>query len=577
MKIVVVGAGVAGLTAARDLAIHGYEVILLEARDRIGGRIYSATASDGHTPVELGASYWEGFKSASFYQQYFSEEKDELKKAHTLRIDKKQSLFYSTSAFVPSKDKLLEYCQIAEQIVSSMPEGKAFQTYIDEEIAKLELPDEQASWLRKLTIASLQQFSTPLTQVGYGAGDRVISTHTAWNDEDAKYCLVTDGFDKVINQLKEECLQYNVCIVLNNPVSKITQHAQGVAVNAGEQTYEADAIVCALPLGVLKAQKDSLFSPPLSNKKNQAINKMGIHDGVRIVLEFEGEPFWENPDNSFYIAIDKQEDVKYFRNGYMLNGKTILSTDSYTTLVREKKTESAIIECITNDLQHIAPHVIPKLKSIKIHDWTNDPYAKGAYPYETPQITTEVYEELNQPENGVYFAGADIHSAGFSAHNAYDSGEKCARKIHWDLERKIENEALRKKLLNNFQKVREGESSINFQNTGGGERGGLTYLIQAIYLKDDKLIDECLNLHPDLDLRTNTGMTALMKAASDGNKTLVEKLLKAGADPTVEDKSGVSYLGLANKTAIDYALMHNHEEIADLFKHHTDKKTKYRK
>jgi monoamine oxidase len=62
VEVIVIGAGIAGLAAARDLSIDGYDVLVLEARNRIGGRIW--TSRDLGVPADLGASWIHGFDSA---------------------------------------------------------------------------------------------------------------------------------------------------------------------------------------------------------------------------------------------------------------------------------------------------------------------------------------------------------------------------------------------------------------------------------------------------------------------------------------------------------------------------------
>jgi monoamine oxidase len=442
-NFIVIGGGVSGLKAALDLANAGFQVSLLEARNRLGGRIYTSHAKDGLTPIELGASYWEGINSNPFYQHYFSENKQALK-AHAVRLDEKKSTFITIDR-LPSEDNILDYYHLAKEKLDkaeTLGASKTFQQYIDE-LSLSNLTPIARHWTRRFLENALQHHCTPLTLGGFPSFIResIIDDLEKWNDEDADFCFVQNGYRKVIEQLQQECLAAGVEIVLNSPVLKIRDNGlQGVQIETAHEIRQATKVISTLPIGVLKSEANQLFSPPLSPEKLQALSCIGVHDATRVILEFAGEPFWDNWDGPYlYLDSLNSPTLLEFRNAYPLCQKAILLTGKYSDLARflytkypldKSLAESQLIEKILQDLQTAFPQKkVPSPIHTTVYCWTADPFAKGAYPYRTVEITETVQLALERKEGNVYFAGADFSRYGFSVHNGYANAKKIAAQI----------------------------------------------------------------------------------------------------------------------------------------------------
>lgn len=412
-KIVVIGAGVAGLRAAMVLAKMRHDVIVLEARSRVGGRIYTIDSNEGH-PIELGASFWEGTDENPFYNRYL--------KAHVKRLDPLQSLVFSMQKGPLDPNKILPLMIEAEQSIQNpIYRELVFSEMLEKILMQRPLDETEQYWLPKCVNHQLQHFNTTLDNRSFGSFTLEVSGSNleTWNQADASFSFVQNGYRKVTEKLLTECIDANVSILLEQAVLNITNTQSTVEIITADRIFVADKVISTIPIGVLKKEAARLFSPSLSKEKHEALAAMGVHQGVRISLEFEGKPFW-GEKNGPYIYIDShQNGLKEFRNYYPLQGRAMLLTDSYSQL------ESALADLT----QAFRLKSLPRLKHSEVYHWGSDPYAQGAYPYRTPAMNEDRQRALEQPEGNIYFAGADFSRFGFSVHNAYAMGEKAAWEV----------------------------------------------------------------------------------------------------------------------------------------------------
>ncbi|MCS5711207.1 FAD-dependent oxidoreductase [Candidatus Berkiella aquae] len=436
-NIIVIGAGIAGLKAALDLAKNKQCVTLLEARERLGGRIYTVKASDHATAIELGASYWEGLESSPLYQDYFSTQTNDPSKPYTKQYKETDSIIVDLKD--PHKTPLssadiANFYDMANDALQKAYRTRLGKTF-EQVIASCELPADptQAYWVKKILELQCIHQSTPLSAIGFP--DFLIPNDeeklNAYNEATANFCFVGNGYGCVINQIAEQCKNAGVKLITNCPVTKITtQENGGIEIETKQGNFHADKVICTMPLGVLKTQAHTLFSPPLSPEKIEAINAMGVHTSTRVVLEFE-TPFWDNPLAPYLLLSDPaSQGMREFRNNWVLHGKAILQTPSYANEAQHLS-DRALIELILSHLRlAFAQADVPSPKYAIVHRWSDDPYAQGAYPYRTLQMNEENHQALEKPEGNIYFAGADFSRHGFSVQHAYAKGKQVAAEVN---------------------------------------------------------------------------------------------------------------------------------------------------
>lgn len=437
-KIIVIGAGIAGLSAACELAKIGYRVCVLEARSRPGGRIYTYRGYHEQVPIELGAQYWEGFSKNPLYQQYFHPP------LNTTLFSIK-NCYFSTN-----KSAELRYYAQAQALLQkkSPPTHQSYQQWLDD-IALTPYPEDEQKNIRQWLYYQHKQHATPLTKIGWPSYQitKCNQLLEAWNDDDANFCFVKGGYDQLIGKLMVECQSLGVEIFFNQAVKKIKQqNNQTVTIDCEKISFSAQKIICTIPVGVLKTQHQQIFEPKLPALKTQALKTIGVHFAIRVVLIFNSPPFWQ-PINAPYLFIKTDDYMTFreFRSGYPLHGTTVLQTDSYADialLLSKKYQDNKIINTLLQKrvLHDLKKHFfVPKLAKCLIRNWASDPFAQGAYVYRTVDMTQSLQTALEEPFLNVYFAGGDFSRCGFSVHNAYANGQLAAKRCHDELMKNILN------------------------------------------------------------------------------------------------------------------------------------------
>jgi len=431
-KIIIIGAGIAGLNAALTLAQAKHEVILLEARNRTGGRVYTQQQD---VPVELGASYWEGTKKNPFYQRYFNAKNPN--QPCTQRLDETQSqliaIDHLTNGPIPFKTWFPLYQQ-ACTLLQQNPPGQTCEAFILEAVSKL-APDRRY-WVKKFMENQLQHHCTPLKARGFPTFTLPQPTEDeAWDDENADFCFVKKGYSQVTAQIEKACLAKGVKLMLNTPVTQIINQKNTILIKADKKTFKADKAISTLPIGVLKKQT-ALFDPDLPFEKKEAIKTIGVHENTRVILTFK-TPFWGKGQGP-YLWLDAPYYVgfKEFRNNYPLYQKATLQTEKYSDVAEKlyqqyplKQAETKLVQVILTDLEKAFPHCSIPPPSVTIYSWSRDPFAQGAYPYRSAKMTEQKQRALSAPFKNLYFAGADFSRWGFSVHNAFASGKKVAKQL----------------------------------------------------------------------------------------------------------------------------------------------------
>ncbi|MEF3402529.1 flavin monoamine oxidase family protein [Agromyces sp. CCNWLW203] len=276
-RVVVVGAGLAGLTAARDLVDAGFEVVVLEARDRLGGRIHSTDATGFDAPVELGS--------------VFTGDDDELiDMLHEASVDT-EPFTAEVSATTPAGLQLPipttgpDAVETAQEWAATQPHDVSLATALTGSGATplSAVPDatgvSPADWLAH-TITSEVAPSTGAITSAISAGQYDANRADQLGD------LVTGRLSDLIDALAEP-LEIAVSSVVTNIA--VTERRVSLRLDSGE-SLTADRAVVTIPLGVLKTDTVR-FKPALPLMHQRAISLLGIGVVDTVWLRFD-EAFW---------------------------------------------------------------------------------------------------------------------------------------------------------------------------------------------------------------------------------------------------------------------------------------------
>lgn len=427
--VVVVGAGAAGLAAASTLGQAGYSVSVLEARDRIGGRIWTRHEQNVAMPIELGAEFIHG--EAPTTLRWLS------------RVGK-------SAVAMPESHLRLEHGVVQptddyfEQLQSVFARHDAEITH---DMSLLQLFDQH---LRGDVSPALRDHALMMVE-GFDAADpaRVSARDIAneWTGDmlDAAQTRPQESYASLLTALSQ-LLTASVRVQLQHQVRAIDWSNGGVSIagTSKEQSFQVRArrAVITLPLGVLQqGERAVAFTPALSDKQS-ALDHLGFGAVVKIVMKFN-RAFWLDAvagaasDTAFFHQ--RQSSFRTFWSA-LPQSEAILTAwaggPRATRLAADNDAAGLVSHALDSLEQLFGPafskahNLRGQLQGAYFHDWQQDRFSRGAYSY-VAVGGGDARQQLATPMgNTLFFAGEATHvDAAATVDGALQSGERAAREI----------------------------------------------------------------------------------------------------------------------------------------------------
>ena len=413
-NVLVIGAGAAGLNAARFLHKAGVRVEVLEATSRKGGRVH-ALKGFADFPIELGAEEIHGEDSLVY--KWAMEEKIPV-----LRHEGNNDLLHLGNRFLWCDEALQD--KVAGQTLSLLKNLYPYHgadVTVEEYLKQNHFPTEARHFLdSRLGV----EFGTTLNHLSLAG---ILQEGLDWLKRETNFTLSQDYFSIMERRFAplESMIHYS------KPVLSIDYRQKPVRVlTQGHETFEADAVIVTTPLAVLKEEGIDFF-PKLPKEKKEVIHRIGMSPGMKIIFKFS-KPFW--PERLYFLHTEGLF-PQYWVTSKGKNSQNFILTAflggdraAYCNTLPDYGVSRALQGLDTIFGNRVATR---SLVDTYVANWGRDPFYRGLYTFPTCN-TNGLREKLAEPlEDKVYFAGEAVHTAGAcgTVHGALETGEKAAQAI----------------------------------------------------------------------------------------------------------------------------------------------------
>ena len=415
--VIVIGAGVSGLMAALELSKTGKKVIILEATNRIGGRVFTLKDDISGRPIELGAEFVHG--ELDLTQML-------IKKAKGQLIKSGDDLWQHRDGKLETQNDFLEDYSVLKKKYKELEHDVPISHFLEQKLTGDQHRDARES---------IKDYVE-----GYYAADTSKSSTTAlikeWEESESSQYRINGGYDIIVQYLRHELEKTGCIIQLLSPVSQINWQKNFVEVITNNDIINGHKILITVSLGVL--QSDQLVFKPAIPHKTYAAKALGYGGALKLIFHFDNY-FWKEhkgKDLSKMSFLFTEETIPTWWTqvpavapiitGWLAGPKTKQLEHSTDEKILEEGLRS-LGNIFEKDIDYLYAH----LKNKWIKNWQADPYYLGAYSYEV--VEGEKYKRiLSDPvDNTLFFAGEALSekSETGTVEAALESGRNMAHKI----------------------------------------------------------------------------------------------------------------------------------------------------
>jgi monoamine oxidase len=422
--IIIVGAGMCGLSAAAQLARQGKRVLIIEARDRTGGRVQTLRWHYSQK-VEAGAEFIHG--DLPLTQAL-------VKEAGGSTYEDEGEFYSSSKGSVYHARDLVPHMRKVMHAFHELKEDTTLSVFLQTHFTSEEDKETRERIIRQaegFDAADPDRISVFALREEWGGG----SMETAY--------WIREGYGSLVDHLTAECMKAGCLIYLSKVVKEIVWKQNEVYVHCADgSTCKASKIIVTVPLSILSAPAGETgairFIPDIPEHL-EAVKRMGYGPVIKIVFEFSNA-FWH--------------DEKYRTECAQIPAFGFLINDSAVPIFWSNEEESILVtgwiggtaaaklkhhsdeELFDIGVKGLAYSFVCKESLLRQHlvahavfNWANDPFARGAYSYRTPE-TLKAKAVLNQPlQDTAYFAGEALGESMGTVEAALESANYVVKKV----------------------------------------------------------------------------------------------------------------------------------------------------